>query len=539
MNSAKETNSRRQIATLTLVVVAAGFLIHAESQAAETTTPRAPNIVLILADDLGYGDVSCYNAEAKVATPNLDRLAKQGVRFTDAHSPSTVCTPSRYSILTGRMCFRTGYRGVFTGVGGPCLIEEGRLTLPEMLRKKGYATAMVGKWHVGMTFSTADGTPAHKAKVTAKPTADWRNGGPGLARVKLVDFSKPITDGPIHRGFDHFFGTACCPTTDWLYAYIRGDRVPLPPDEVLDRSGLPKHPYAYDNRGGMIADDYNLEEVDLKFLAESKKWLTQHVKEKPDQPFFLFHSMQAVHLPSFAADRYKGTTKAGPHGDFIHEMDVIVGELMSTLDTLGVADNTLVMFSSDNGPETTSVVNMRADHDHDGARPWRGMKRDDWEGGHRVPFIVRWPSAVKPGSVSSEPTNLTDLMATCAAIVGAELPHDCAEDSFDISPVLRGEPTDEPIRPFLIQQTISLALSIRQGDWKLLDHAGSGGNNYERDARLKPYRIDAGAEDAPGQLFNLASDPGETKNLYREHPEIVSRLKTLLEETKTSGRSRP
>ncbi len=520
-----------------LAVVLAALLPPGAPADAARPAPL-PNILLILADDLGYGDVGCYNPESKVPTPHLDRLASQGMRFTDAHSPSTVCTPSRYSVMTGRMCFRTGYRGVFTGVGGPALIEAGRLTLPQMLRDRGYATACVGKWHIGMTFLTKDGTPAHEAKVDAKRPADWREGGPALERVRLVDFSKPIPDGPVHRGFDYFFGTACCPTTDWLYAFIEQDRVPVPPTGLLDRDPLPKHPYSRDNRRGLIAPGYDLETVDLGFLEKSRAWLERHVKEKPGRPFFLFHSTQAVHLPSFPADAFKGKTDAGPHGDFIFELDHIVGELLATLERLGVADNTVVIFSSDNGPEVTTTVHMRADHGHDGARPWRGMKRDNWEGGHRVPLIVRWPKRIKPGTTSDQPANLTDLMATCAAIAGADLPRDAAEDSFNLLPVWLGKAGDKPVRPYLLQQTISLAMSIRKRRWKLLDHRGSGGNNYERSPELRRYALPERAPDAPGQLYDLDADPGETRNLYLEHPDIVEALKRTLEDSKSGGRSR-
>ena len=482
-----------------------------------------PNIVLILADDLGYGDIGCYNPESKVATPNLDKLAREGIRFTDAHSSSTVCTPTRYSVLTGRMAFRTGMRGVFTGVGGPCMIEEGRLTLPQMLREKGYATGMFGKWHIGMTFFDKEGKAINQN---------------GLEAVKRIDYSRAIPDGPIHRGFDEFFGTVCCPTTDWLYAYVEGDRIPVPPTGIVDRTGLPKHPYSRDNRPGMIAPGYDLEEVDLVFLEKSKRFLRRHVKEKPNRPFFLYHSAQAVHLPSFAADRFKGRTKAGPHGDFIFELDYVVGELMKTLDELGVAENTLVMFSSDNGPEVTSVINMRKDHGHDGARPWRGMKRDQWEGGHRVPLIARWPGKIKAGSTTNQTVGLTDVMATCAAVVGSRLPNDAAEDSFDILGVLLGTQGDKPVRRYTLQQTISLALAIRRGPWKYLDHKGSGGNNYSRE-HMRPYSLPEKAPDAPGQLYNLESDPGETTNLYFEHPEIVKELKSELDHYVASGRSAP
>jgi arylsulfatase A len=484
---------------------------------------RPANIVYILADDLGFGDVGCYNPASKVPTPSIDKLASEGIRFTDAHSSSTVCTPTRYSLLTGRMEFRTGFRGVFAGAGGPCLIEEGRLTLPEMLRRKGYATACVGKWHVGLTFSDKEGKPIN--------TND-------LEGVRRIDYSRSIPDSPVHRGFDQFFGTACCPGTDWLYAYIEGDRIPVPPTHLLDRTGLPQHPYSKDNRQGMIAPGYDLEKLDLVFLERSKKFLREHVGAHPDQPFFLYHSCQAVHLPSFAADQFKGKTQAGPHGDFIFELDHVVGELLGTLERLGVADNTLVIFSSDNGPETNSVVNMRKDYQHDGARPWRGMKRDQWEGGHRVPLLARWPGKIKPGSTTDQLTSLTDIMATCGAIVRTELPDNAAEDSYNMLPVLLGRESNEPVRKYLMQQTNTLALSIRTGHWKYLDHKGSGGNNYTSEL-LKPFALPDTAPDAPGQLYDLAADPGETRNLYFEHPDIVAELKQQLDRYVKQGYSRP
>jgi arylsulfatase A-like enzyme len=487
---------------------------------------KGPNILFILADDLGYGDVACYNPDSKIPTPNLDKLAAEGMRFTDAHSPSTVCTPTRYSILTGRMEFRTGMKWVFSGIGGPCLIEKDRLTLPQMLRDKGYVTACFGKWHIGMSFFDKEGNRIKNS---------------GVKGVEQIDYSRPIPDSPIHRGFDKFYGTVSCPTTDWFYAYVDGDRVPVPPTKLLDKSKLPKHPYANDCRRGMVADNFNHEEVDLVFLDKSKKFLEGHVKNDPDKPFFLYHSMQAVHLPSFAADEFKGKTNSGPHGDFIFEMDHVVGELMKILERLGVADNTIVMFASDNGPEVPTVINMRKTHNHDGARPWRGVKRDQWEGGHRTPFIVRWPGKVKAGTTSDQLTSLTDVMATCAKIVGAKLPNDAAEDSYNMLDVLLGTQGEAPVRKYMLQQTPTLALSIREGNWKYLDHKGSGGNRYERSGEwgMKQYALKDTDPDAPGQLYDLETDPGETNNLYSKHPEIVKRLKNQLEIYKKSGRSAP
>jgi arylsulfatase A len=503
----------KRSALIVLLLVMLGGIAHGAG--------TNPNIVFILADDLGYGDVSCYNAQSKAPTPRVDRLANEGMRFTDAHSPSTVCTPSRYSLLTGQMPFRTGRVPVFTGAGGPCLIKEGQLTLPQMLRSRGYATAMTGKWHVGLTFLDANGD-----RITDQ----------SLDGVKHIDFTRAIPDAPIHRGFDRFFGTACCPGTDHLYAFIIGDRIPVPPTKPLDKSKFPKHPYANDNRMGMIAPDYDIEEVDMVFLKESKAFLEDHVRRQPHKPFFLYHATAAVHLPSFAARQFQGATKVGPHGDYIHEFDFVIGELMDTLEQLGIADNTLVMLSSDNGPEVTSVVRMRADYGHDGARPWRGMKRDDWEGGHRVPFIVRWPGKVRPGSTNAQTVSLTDVMATCAAVCGATLPADAAPDSCNLLPTLLHADDTQPARNYTLQQACSV-LSIRQGPWKYLDHRGSGGNNYDS-AELKPFSIPETAPGAPGQLYNLETDPGETRNLYFERPEIVKELKALLDQSKASGGSR-
>ena len=517
-------NCAVRLACITGVLVLAPIITATADSPNPPSKPQdaKPNILFILADDLGYGDVGCYNAESKVATPNLDRLASEGMRFTDAHAPSTVCTPSRYSLLTGRMAFRIPYRGVFEGVGGPCLIKEDQLTLPQLLRNQGYATAMTGKWHVGLSFFDKAGH-----RITEG----------GVAGVKLIDYTRAIPDAPIHRGFDQFYGTACCPATDYLYAFIDGDRIPVPPTRMLDKSKLPKHPYAFDNRAGMIAPDYNLEELDMVFLKKSREFLEQHAKSHPEKPFFLLHSMDAVHLPSFAAKQFQGTTKAGPHGDFIHELDYIVGEMMKSIERLGMANNTVVMVSSDNGPEVETVIHMRADYGHDGARPWRGFKRDQWEGGHRVPFIVRWPGKVAAGSTNDQTVCLTDVMATCAALSGAVLPDNVAEDSFDLSPLLLGKIDGAGARPYTLYQTISLALAIRKGPWKYLDHTGSGGNNYN-DADLKPFALPDTAPDAPGQLYNIDTDPGEKMNLYFKHPKIVKELKTLLDQSKASGRSR-
>lgn len=508
------------------LVVIAGVALSLFVVAPVLAQDKLPNVVIIYADDLGYGDVSCYNDQSRIQTPNIDALADQGMKFTDAHSAATVCTPSRYSLLTGRYAFRLPNHGrVFDGVGGPNLIDQDRLSMAQMLVDKGYTTACFGKWHVGMTFYDTDGKPINRG---------------GREPIERIDYSRPITGSPIHRGFDHFFGTAACPTTDWLYAFVDGDRVPVPPTELLDKSQLPNHPYSRDNRRGWKADDFDLEAVDLLFLAKSQRFLREHIRNSPEKPFFLYHATQAVHLPSFPADEFKGKTKAGPHGDFIHELDVIVGRLLKTLDELGVAENTIVVFTSDNGPEVLTAARMRTDHEHDGARPWRGVKRDVWEGGHRVPMIVRWPGKVPASQVSDQLFCQTDLMATLAAIVGTKLPNNAAEDSFDFSKVWMGK-SQAQVRDHIIHQGFAgdRKLGLRKGNWKLLNFTGSGGNNYAKSQMLKKYILPDTAPGAMGQLYDLNTDPGETKNLYLEQPEIVARLNQELSSIKAAGRSAP
>ena len=278
------------------------------------------------------------------------------------------------------------------------------------------------------------------------------------------------------------------------------------------------------------------------FLQKSLDFMKEHRENSPDRPFFLLHCTQAVHLPSFASNKLKGKTEAGPHGDFIFQFDYVVGALMEGLKENGFSENTLVMVSSDNGPEVPTIHDMRERYKHDGARPWRGVKRDNWEGGHRVPMIAHWPGKIKAGSTTGQTVCLTDIMATCADLVGAELPDNAAEDSFSMLPVLLGkQEAGKPLREYTLHQTMSLKLSIRRGKWKYLDHRGSGGNNYQRSGvwGMKQYALPERAPDAPGQLYNLQEDPGERVNLYHEHPDIVEKLKTQLEAFKANGRSRP
>jgi arylsulfatase A len=488
-----------------------------------------PNIIIIYADDLGYGDLSCYNEKSAYYTPNLDRLASEGVMFTDSHSPSTICSPSRYGLYSGQQIFRStgGGGGAFEGPGGPSYLKPGTLTIAEMLKQKGYRTGVFGKWHVGLTW-------------VDKNNNILKN---GFENSLLIDYEKstPLVDGPNAKGFDESFITPNCPTTDPLYVYIENGMVPIPASKRHKSAKLPNlgEKWLWDNDEGWMAPGYNFMEADLIFYEKTSRFITEHRKTAPDKPFFAVLSTQIAHAPVLPAPEFNGATNAGPRGDFVWELDVLAGRMMALLKDLGIDDNTLIIFNADNGAETVHVDWMRQDYGHDPVGGWRGMKRDGWEGGHRVPFIVRWPGVFQEGSISDQMINTTDIFATVASIVGYKLKDEDARDSYDMLPAMLGtQEKNKSIRPYLLTQSFRGEFQIRQGNWKFLNHKGSGGNNYEEDF-MKKYAIPETAADAPGQLYNLANDPGETTNLYYKEAEKRLELEVLLQQLKTNGRSAP
>ncbi|MBK8096070.1 MAG: arylsulfatase [Planctomycetes bacterium] len=496
---------------------------------APLTAQKLPNIVIVYADDLGYGDLSCYNPRCAYQTPRLDRLAAEGVRFTDAHSPSTICSPSRYGLLSGQQICRSTGRGggAFEGPGGPSYLKPGTLTLGGMLQQKGYRTGVFGKWHLGLTWLDKDGK---------------RLGG-GFDNSLLIDYQKstPLVDGPNAHGFDESFVTPNCPTTDPLYLYIENGMVPVPATRRHKSATLPNPggKWRWDNDEGFMAEGYRFVDADLLFYDQAKAFMTGHRERHQDRPFFMLLSTQICHAPVLPADGFGGTTKAGPRGDFVRQLDTLVGRLLDLLDELGIGDDTLVLFHSDNGPETMHVVWMRADHDHDPAGGFRGMKRDGWEGGHRVPLLARWPGRIPAGQVSDQLIGTTDILATLASAVGYRLPDDAATDSFDMLPAMIGtQEAGKSIRPHLLTQSFGGEFQLRQGNWKLLDHRGSGGNAYDR-GEMARYALPEKDPDAPGQLYDLATDPGETDNLWSREPERREQMRRLLEHLKQSGRSAP
>ena len=508
------------LATISVSVIGSQQLRH---------EPKFPNIIIIYADDLGIGDLSCYNPKSAYNTPRLDHMAAEGIRFLDAHSPSTICSPSRYGLYSGQQIYRSTGRGggAFEGPGGPSYLKPGTLTLGAMLKQKGYRTGVFGKWHVGLTWFDKEGK---------------RLGG-GFDNSLLIDYdrSTPLMDGPNARGFDASFVTPNCPTTDPLYVYIENGMVPIPADRRHLRSTLPNPggKWRWDNDEGWMAPGYNFLEADLMFYEKTEEFIVDHLKKYSEQPFFTVFSTQIAHAPVLPAPEFVGNSGAGPRGDFVVELDTLAGRVIDLVKELGIDDETLILFNADNGAETVHVDWMREDHDHDPSAGLRGMKRDAWEGGHRVPFIARWPGRIPQGQVSDQITNTTDIFATLASIVDFTLPDEAAVDSFDMLPVMTGKQDPaKPVRPYLLTQSFRGEFQIRKGQWKYLDHRGSGGNNYERGA-LKKYKIKEAAPEAPGQLYNLAADPQETTNLYFKNSDVRRELQTLLQRLKQEGRSAP
>jgi len=474
-----------------------------------------PNIVFIMADDMGYGDLGCYGAE-KIPTPHVDRLAAEGVRFTDAHSSSAVCTPSRYSVMTGRYCWRTRMiRGVLGGFGAP-LIEPGRTTVASLLSANGYATAAVGKWHLGLDWRTGDGKPVRYAE-DDPARCGWRHDGFD------VDYAAAITGGPTELGFDTFFGIAG--SLDMPpYCFIADDHVAGTPDREKD-------PYRQQQRKGLMTPDWRDEEVDVTFAAKAVEFIEAHVRATPDRPFFLYLPTASPHRPcDIRPDFVRGASTAGDRGDMVVLFDWVVGQVTAALERLGVADNTLIIVTSDNGGRLTCCDG--SDYGHKTNGDLRGQKADIWDGGHREPFVARWPGRIAAGATREELICLGDLLATCAAIVEAELPADAGEDSFSMLGTLLGQPSEAPARPQVVHHSVDGMFSIRRGRWKLIDGLGSGGFP-------QPRRVEGGPGDPPRQQYDLGADPAEQHNAWAEQPDLVADLTALLAASLSAGRTRP
>ena len=468
---------------------------------------QPPNIVVILADDLGYGDLSGNNPDSKIPTPVLDRLADEGMNFTDAHSPSGVCTPTRYGLLTGRYCWRTHLkRGVLNGASAP-LIEPDRLTLPAMLASRGYVTGHFGKWHLGRRWHLKD----PDGKITP-PNIDW---------------TRPAPYCPLDAGFTYSFALA-----QPAWAFMENRMVSAEPTEPFDFTHIPSHIVGPNNNKGFQQPGFTFEQMIPNWVAKTKAFIARSAAAK--KPFFAYFAPICPHRPINPNQEFQGKSDCGVFGDFVCELDAAVGSILDQLKTSGVDQNTLVVFTADNGAENNAYGHI-ATYDHWSSGGLRGCKRDLYEGGHRVPFIARWPGQIRPGSESDEIVCLTDIMATVAAIIDYPLPANAAEDSYNLLPALRSEKLTTPIREATVHHSARGTFAIRQGDWVYID-APSGANNREPDSVLKTLGVKP--HDQQTELFNLRTDPRQTTNLIAERPDQAERLLAILDRYRAGAPSR-
>jgi arylsulfatase A len=468
-----------------LLILLTSLLLVGAVQAADV--PK-PNIVLILCDDLGYGDVHCLNPNrCKIATPQIDKMAAEGMTFTDAHSSSSVCTPTRYAIMTGRYNWRTKLQsGVLNGYSEP-LIAQDRLTVPAMLKQQGYTTACIGKWHLGLGIPKDEPSPV-------------------------------ITEGPTSRGFDSFFGISA--SLDMPpFAFIDNDRFTEP--LTTTKKWL---------RSGPAAESFEAIDVLPTLTQKAVEFIS--AQAKTDKPFFLYMPLNSPHTPIVPSKAWQGKSSVGAYGDFVMETDWALGEVLAALDQAGIASNTLVIFTSDNGCSKAAGILELQQQGHYPSGDLRGSKADIFDGGHRIPFIARWPDQTKAGSRCEQTVLQLDLLATWADIAGIKLPENAGEDSVSILPLLRGQ-DQTPSRSAVVHHSINGSFAIRQGKWKLEICADSGGWS-------DPTPNSAEAKELPDtQLYDLSTDLAESNNLQDEHPEEVARLTQLLEEIVADGRSTP
>lgn len=479
-----------------------------------------PNIVIIYADDMGYGDLACQNPNAKLTTPNLDRLAAEGMRFTDGHSSSGICSPSRFALLTGQYHWRRQHGIV--GPMGPSMFKPGDVTIPMLLKEKNYATACIGKWHLGWDWGAIRKANAKKLAVEGKDRRQT------LYPAEAYDWTKPIPRGPLSVGFDSYFGDGTINFPP--YCWIENDRVAKRPTMQMSLGGRKTQEGSWEFRPGPMVEGWDPYKVLPMLAKRGVQWINE---QSADQPFLLYFALPSPHAPIIPNEEFQGKTEAGGYGDFVFQTDWVAGQLLDALEKNGLAESTLVMFTSDNGPERYAFARMEK-YGHASAGDLRGLKRDVWEGGHRVPFIVRWPGQIEPGSVVDETVSQVDLMATIAAAADIELPAGAAPDSYNLLPVLRGNAYIKPLREATVHNTYKEVFAIREGDWLLID-AKTG----EHSKAPTTYNQARGYHPTttPALLFNLASDVEQKYNLHAEEPQIVERLRKLLAKYRTEGRS--
>ncbi len=503
---------------LPTILITAGLALLACSSDTNQAE-RPPNIIFLMADDMGYGDPRSFNAESKIPTPYMDELAAAGMRFTDAHSGSAVCTPTRYGVVTGRYAWRSRLKkGVLSGYS-QALIEAGRMTVASMLKEHGYRTAVVGKWHLGLDWTTI-----------TEPQS-WEEGDKSVAYQGASDFSKPegleidftapVTNGPATLGFD--------------YSYIIPASLDMAPyvyleNNVCEKPATEHEPGRFDGpvfwRPGEAAEGFDFFDVLPNLTRHSIAYIKSQA-ETPDQPFFLYFPLPAPHWPWVPTEEFIGRSGAGKYGDFVTQVDAQIGMVIAALKETGQFENTLFIVTSDNGAEWNPSHIEEFGHYANHASQ-RGKKRDAWEGGHRMPFIASWPAMVSAGSTSDQTICLTDLMATAAEVAGFTLPADAGQDSVSILPALLG--TDAgPLREATVHHSVDGTFAIRQGKWKYIDGQGPGSQQWDGPK----------VGDPSAQLYDIEADRHEDHNLFVDQPQVVENLKALLERYKEQGHSRP
>jgi arylsulfatase A-like enzyme len=461
-----------------------------------------PNIVILYADDMGVADVSYGNPKAKIQTPHLDKLASQGMTFTDGHSSSGICTPSRFALLTGQHHWRR-FHGIVGAFGGT-VFQPDDFTIAKMFKQKGYSTGCFGKWHLGWNFDAI-----------RKPGA--KKGDP---HAESYDWTKRFPDGPLDQGFDYYFGDGTINFPP--YCWIEGDRFVTTPTKPVIKS----RPLAGSGsfRPGPMAESWNPFDILPTITQKTVEWIA---KQKKEQPFFAYLAFNSPHYPIVPNKEYHGKSKAGYYGDFVIETDGMVGKVMQALQEHGFSDNTLVIFSADNGAETHAFERLEK-FDQWSSGKYRGLKRDIYEGGHRVPFIVKWPGRVKKGVRSDEVVSQVDLASTFAKIIDYPLAKTEAIDSYNLLPVLAGKKYSKPLRVATVQNTSAKKFALRQGDWVLIN-APTGAAKKEQQDYLNHFGLEPYGKENQGLLFNLKNDPRQSNNLYSQYPSKVKKMRALLE----------
>ncbi len=488
----------RTYPTTCLLAVLLAFTCPAVAQ---KSNAAKPNIILILADDMGYGDVGAFNRDAKIKTPGLDQLAAEGMCFTDAHTSASVCTPTRYGIMTGRYNWRSKLKSGVLGGSSPALIEMERSTLASILKKSGYATAYIGKWHLGWNFAKDD--------------------------QGKIDFSKEVTHTPNDLGFDYAFGH--CGSLDMApYVYVENGHITAIPTETTVNNGK----YSW-WRKGLTAPDFVHEDVTPNFFRRGIRYVQEHAGG--DKPFFLYLPLPSPHTPILPTEAWQGKSGLNPYGDFVMMVDDYIHQLMAAVKKAEIEDNTLVLFVTDNGCSPAAKIDELIAGGHYPNGIYRGHKADIYEGGHRIPFIAKWPQVIKAGTQNTQTICTTDLMATFADIADYPLQGHEAEDSYSLLPLLQGKTVPGRLREATVHHSINGSFAIRQGDWKLALCPGSGGWSFPRPGRDKAEL----AKRPRVQLYNLKDDPREQSNLQAQYPDKVSKLKALLTQYVSEGRSTP